>query len=315
MKRYLIIIVALAAAIAGVAIGIAAARHGNPSAAKARASASPKALTTQPAAKATPKSADAAQPDAHENPHDDPNAIWFASNAMPMPPFLTRDLNGQIISTAALRGKVVLLSFWATWCGPCREELPEMIGLANRYKGRLQIIGISLDDSPPREVRAFAQKMGINYPVVMGSREMISEYGGVPALPTTFVADPQGHIVQKHVGLFPLSTYDDEIRALLGMPVEAKVKTFVDTGQIFLKNAANATELPGVDLAHLSPDQKRAALKRLNSENCSCGCGLTLAQCRINDSTCPVSTGIAAKVVKEIAAKTPRTTQHTVAQP
>lgn len=296
MKRLLIVAAALLAALAGIAIGIGAARFRASRVEKLPASSRPSLQ-----ARSASATVQLSRQSSGTTGHDDHDVIWFASNPMPMPPFLVSDLNGQAISTAGLRGKVVLLSFWATWCPPCREELPELIGLANRYKDHLQIIGVSLDDSPPADVRRFAAQAGINYPVIMGSPEIISEYGGVPALPTTFVADQQGRIVQKHVGLFPVSTYDDEIRALLGMPVQASVKTFEDTGQIFLKNASRATELPGVDLAHLSPDRKKAALKLLNSKTCSCGCGLTLAQCRINDSTCPVSTEMAAKIAREIA--------------
>jgi thiol-disulfide isomerase/thioredoxin len=238
---------------------------------------------------------------------DDPALVLrFASNPSPMPPFLVNDLDGNVISTASWRGKVVLVNFWATWCPPCRDEIPEMIELANRYKDRLQIIGISQDDdAPPEEVRAFAAQMGINYPVVMGSNALSAEYGGVPALPTSFVVNPDGRVVQKHVGLYPIEVYENEIRSLLGMHVDAKVETFEDAGQIFLKNAANATELPGVDFKGLSAEQKRAALKRLNSESCTCGCKLTIAQCRINDSSCSTSQGLAQKIVREIRSAHP----------
>jgi thiol-disulfide isomerase/thioredoxin len=226
--------------------------------------------------------------------------IRFAANPQPMPPFLLNDLNGQVLSTANWRGKVVLLNFWATWCPPCRDEIPEMIELSKRFKDRLQIVGVSMDDGPADEVRQFAKEMGIDYPIVMGSRTLSSEYGGVPALPTSFVVDTGGRVVQKHEGLYPIDRYDSEVRSLLGMPVEAKVETFEDTGQIFLKNAVHAKELPGVDFRGLTEDQKSAALKRLNSEMCTCGCKLTLAQCRINDSECSISQQLAQKIVEEI---------------
>jgi hypothetical protein len=134
----------------------------------------------------------------------------------------------------------------------------------------------------------------------MGTPQLQAQYGGIAALPTSFVADSEGRIVQKHVGLYPASVFEQEIRSLLGMPVDATVETFEDTGQVFLKNAKNATELPGVDLAHLTPQQKHAALRRMNAENCTCGCGLTIAQCRINDSTCPTSRELAAKIVAAV---------------
>jgi hypothetical protein len=85
------------------------------------------------------------------------------------------------------------------------------------------------------------------------------------------------------------------------MPVDATIETFEDTGQVFLANAANATELPGVDFSKLTAEQKKAALKRMNSENCNCGCELTIAQCRINDTACEVSTALAKKIVEDVA--------------
>ncbi|MFY9529923.1 MAG: TlpA disulfide reductase family protein [Candidatus Acidiferrales bacterium] len=234
-----------------------------------------------------------------------PLVLHFARNPEAAPAFLVADLNGNIISTAALKGKVVLINFWATWCPPCREEIPELIELQSEYKDQLQIVGVSLDDLPPEQVKEFALREGINYPIIMASREILQEYGGAPALPTNFVVNTEGRVVQKHVGLFSIEIYEREIRSLAGLPVDAKIETFDDTGQIFLKNAANASELPGVDFSKLSPEQKKAALKRMNAESCNCGCKLTIAQCRINDTACGVSKDLAARIVKEVASAAP----------
>jgi thiol-disulfide isomerase/thioredoxin len=247
-----------------------------------------------------------------QNSNAKPQVIRFASNPSPMPPFLVNDLDGNLISTATLHGKVVLVAFWATWCPPCREEIPELNELAKRYPDQLMVIGVSQDDGSPDEVRDFAKRMGMHYSIVMGSRAMTEEYGGVPALPTTFIINPDGGVVQKHMGLYPTDTYDAEIRALLKMPVDAKIETFEDTGQIFLKNAANATEIPGVDLTGLSHDQKRAALKRMNSENCTCGCNLTIVQCRITDESCATSQKLAENIVKSIASGKPAPESQTL---
>jgi hypothetical protein len=180
-----------------------------------------------------------------------------------------------------------------------------LVDLATRYKDRVQILGISLDDGP-EEVKAFVKDEGINYPVAMASREILAEFGGVPALPTLFVVDPDGNVVQKHEGLYSRELYETEIRLLLGLPSDATIETFQDTGQIFLKNAALATELPDVDFTGLTPDQKKSALKRMNSDKCDCGCRLTLAQCRMNDTSCRVSRKLAASIVTQIAsANTP----------
>ena len=232
---------------------------------------------------------------------DNTPVIRFVKNPEMAPALPDRDISGAPVSMANWSGKVVFVNFWATWCPPCREEIPELIDLQKRYGGSLQIVGISEDDDPAANVLRFAKQHGINYPIIMATPEVIAAYGGVPALPTTFVIDTQGRVVEKHAGLHPIESYVREIRALLGQPVDARVETFVDTGQLFLRNAANATELPGVNLVGLTPEQKKAALHRLNAESCTCGCGLTLSQCRVNDTECPVSGDMAAKVVKEIA--------------
>jgi thiol-disulfide isomerase/thioredoxin len=309
MKKSLILVLAMAGGLAGLAIGFAARRSGQPrlrnlgstftaarSAAKSPSITPARELSPNPSASASDEQTGASA--------SDERIVRFARNPQPVPPFLVTDLDGNPVSTAAWKGKVVFINFWATWCPPCRAEIPVLIDLANRYKDRLQIVGVSLDDEDPQDVKKFAVHFGINYPIVMASREMVAEYGGVPALPTLFVVNTDGNVVQKHEGLYSQELYETELRLLLGLPADAKTETFEDQGQIFLKNAALATELPDVDFTRLAADQKRAALKRLNSETCDCGCRLTLAQCRINDTSCPVSKKLAANVVKEVAAGT-----------
>ncbi|HSZ18375.1 MAG TPA: TlpA disulfide reductase family protein [Candidatus Acidoferrum sp.] len=234
---------------------------------------------------------------------DDANApvIRFVKNPEMAPPLQAQDLSGKPVNKDNWAGKVVLVNFWATWCPPCRVEIPELLELKKEYKNQLEIVGISEDDDPPESVLKFARQKGMTYPIVMATPELVEAYGGVPALPTSFLIDTQGRVVQKHSGLYPIETYDLEIRALLGMPTNARVETFVDTGQVFLRNAANATELPGVNFKGLTADQKKRALRRLNSDSCTCGCKLTLSQCRVNDSECPVSGKLAAQIVKEAA--------------
>jgi thiol-disulfide isomerase/thioredoxin len=235
-------------------------------------------------------------------PAGDPNfVVRFVKDPEPAPALETRDIAGKPLSKANWAGKVVLVNFWATWCPPCREEIPELIELQKLYGDRLEIIGISEDDDPPEKVLKFAQQQGMTYPIVMSTPEMIEAYGGVPALPTSFLIDTQGRVVQKHTGLYPINSYHAEIRTLLGLPEKGRVETFVDTGQVFLKNAANATELPGVDFKGLNAEQKKVALHRMNAETCTCGCKLTVSQCRVNDTECPVSVKIAAQIVADSA--------------
>ena len=309
MKKSFILVLAIAGGLAGLAIGFAAGRAGQPRLQKLASPFVPARSATKPASITPAHAQSPRQPNAEstDNPGDassEERIVRFASNPQPVPPFLVTDLDGNPVSTAAWKGKVVFVNFWATWCPPCRAEIPVLIDLANRYKDRLQIVGVSLDDDDPQDVKKFAAHFGINYPIVMASREMVAEYGGVPALPTLFVVNTDGNVVQKHEGLYSQELYETEVRLLLGLPADAKVETFEDRGQIFLKNAALATELPDVDFTSLAPDQKKAALKRLNSETCDCGCRLTLAQCRINDTSCPVSKKLAANVVKEVVGGT-----------
>jgi len=227
--------------------------------------------------------------------------VRFVKNPEMAPPLEAMDLFGKPVNKDNWSGKVVLVNFWATWCPPCREEIPELIELKKEFKDKMEIVGISEDDDPPASVIKFAHAKGMTYPIVMATPELIEAYGGVPALPTSFLIDTQGRVVQKHSGLYPIEFYQREIRSLLGMPTDARVETFVDMGQVFLKNAGNATELPGVNFKGLTPAQKKLALRRLNSENCTCGCNLTLSECRVNDTECPYSGKLAAQVVKEVA--------------
>src|SRR5713226_3709455 len=126
--------------------------------------------------------------------------IRFVKNPEMAPPLPDRDISGAVVSRTNWNGKVVLVNFWATWCPPCREEIPELIELKKQYGDRLQIIGISEDDDGPAKVLKFAQQKGMSYPIVMATPELIASYGGVPALPTSFLVDTQGRVVTKHSG-------------------------------------------------------------------------------------------------------------------
>jgi thiol-disulfide isomerase/thioredoxin len=228
------------------------------------------------------------------------NVIRFVRNPDAAPEFQVTGLDGKPLSLTSARGKVVLLNFWATWCGPCRAEIPDLIALQEKYAGKLQIIGLTVDEDDAGVVQQVVARTGINYPVAMTSPEIRSKYGGVAALPTSFVLDTQGRVVQKHEGLRDPALYETEIRALLGLPIDARVETFEDTGQIFLAHADRASELPGVDFSKLTPEQKQAALHRFNAEGCTCGCNFTLAQCRIYDRNCAISKSRTEKIIEEV---------------
>ena len=230
--------------------------------------------------------------------------IRFVRNPDPAPAFKVNTVEGKPLSLADYKSKVILLNFWATWCGPCRSEIPDLVELQNKYKDQLQVIGLVVDDDDEDGVKKFAANFGINYPIAMATDQLRMEYGGIPALPTSFVLDGEGRVVQKHEGLRDPVLYEVEIRSLLGMPIgNVKVETFEDTGQVFLKHADRATQLPGVDLSKLTPEQRTAALHKFNAESCSCGCQYTLAQCRIWDRNCNVSKETTTKIIEALAGK------------
>lgn len=133
----------------------------------------------------------------------------------PAPEFSLTDLAGNKIALSGYRGKVVLLDFWATWCAPCKEEIPHFIDMQNRYGGRgLQVIGVSMDDDE-KPVREFQRQYQMNYPVALGNSEMASQYGGTFGLPITFVIDPQGRIVSRHIGQTKAEVFEAEVQKLL----------------------------------------------------------------------------------------------------
>jgi thiol-disulfide isomerase/thioredoxin len=229
------------------------------------------------------------------------NVIRFVRNPDAAPDFKLDTLDGKLISLSGEHGKVVLLNFWATWCGPCRAEIPDLIELQKKYQDRLQIIGLAFEDEDVADLKKVVAKTGINYPVAIAPFDVRMKYGGIAALPTSFMLDSEGRVMQKHEGLRDPLLYELEIRALLGLPIPARVETFEDTGQIFLAHADRASELPGVDLSKLTPEQRILALRRFNAETCTCGCKFTLAQCRIYDHNCPISGPRTAKIVAEVA--------------
>jgi thiol-disulfide isomerase/thioredoxin len=235
--------------------------------------------------------------------------IRFVRDPDPAPDLKVKDLDGKELTLQTYKGKVVLLNFWATWCGPCRAEIPGLIRIQDAYKDRLQIIGMDVDDDDAERLRAFVKDKGINYPVAMTSVPVRLAYGGIGALPTLFVINQEGKMVQKHVGLFDPALYEIEARALLNMPIPARIETFEDTGEVSLKHADRATMLPGIDTSKLTQEQRMAALHKLNAEACDCGCKYTLAQCRISDPACKTSKERAAAIVSE-AAKLPPNDGH-----
>ena len=225
--------------------------------------------------------------------------LRFFRNPATVSTFTAADLDGRPVSLAA--GKVTIINFWATWCSPCRAEIPDLVALQDKYRDQLQIIGVSEDEASAEEVKKFVIAHKMNYPVTMTSKEIQHVFPGVYALPTSFVLDRQQRLVQKHVGMLSAATTELETRALAGLPVSTKIEQVDQAQGLKLDNGAQLTDIPGVDLAALAPAKRTEALQKLNSQSCSCGCDLTIAKCRVDDPTCGVSLPVARQIVRQIA--------------
>ena len=142
------------------------------------------------------------------------------------PDFTLEALDGTKMTLSALRGKAVLLNFWATWCAPCKIEMPWFIELQNQYGSQgLQVVGVAMDDSSKEDIAKFAKEMGVNYPVLLGKEAVGEAYGGVPALPETFFIGRDGKIVDKIIGLKDKSDIEDAIKKALGAPAGQSAAT------------------------------------------------------------------------------------------
>ena len=134
----------------------------------------------------------------------------------PAPEFSLKDADGRTVTLADYKGKVVLLNFWATWCGPCKIEIPWFIDFEQKYKDRgFAVLGISMDEEGWEIVKPYIEKNKMNYRNMMGNDSIAQLYGGVDALPTTFLIDASGKIASTHVGLVSKSDYENGIIELL----------------------------------------------------------------------------------------------------
>jgi len=130
--------------------------------------------------------------------------------------FTMKDLDGKDVSLSSYKGKVVLLNFWATWCGPCKAEIPGFVGLQEKYKDDLVIVGFSVDD-PADKAKAFAAEYKMNYPILLGEgREDVQDaYGPIWGIPASFLISKDGKVCRKHLGIAPTAVFEKEIVALM----------------------------------------------------------------------------------------------------
>ena len=234
------------------------------------------------------------------------NRYWIApavkaqttgDSSHPMAPAVSlTDITGKPLKLSDYQGRVVVLDFWATWCGPCRIEIPGFIEMQKRYGSQgFSMIGISMDDSP-EPVVDFYKELQMDYPVAVGNSRLGEIYGGIQGLPTTFLIGRDGRIYAKHVGATDPNVFETEVKELLAAEPGVELKTFQQAGRIFEEDklelgdpAVIDSEVPGVNLTKLSADQKETFKKKLENQQCTCGCKRNLLNCRLMDRSCATS--------------------------
>jgi thiol-disulfide isomerase/thioredoxin len=143
-------------------------------------------------------------------------APTIQAGVKPAPNFVLKTSDGQTVELKKLVGKVVVINFWATWCGPCRMEIPGMLEVYKKYKGEgLEIIGVSLDQKGWSVVTPYVEKTKIDYPIVLGTEQVVSDYGNLQAIPSTFVVDKKGNIVAEHTGSLSKDAFEQMIKPFL----------------------------------------------------------------------------------------------------
>ena len=147
------------------------------------------------------------------------SAVRPAKDRKKAPDFKLKDSDGKLVSLASYKGKTILLNFWATWCGPCKVEIPWFIEFENKYKDKgLAVLGVAMDEEGWEVIKPYIAEKKVNYRILAGDDSTAQLYGGVDSLPTTFLIDKDGMIAGVHVGLVSKSEYEKDIQALLGLP-------------------------------------------------------------------------------------------------
>ena len=141
----------------------------------------------------------------------------------PAPDFTLLTPEGKTMKLSDFHGKAILLNFWATWCEPCKVEMPWFVDLQKKYGPQgLQVLGVAMDDASPNAISSFAQKMGVNYPILVGKEEVGAQYGGIDYLPSTFYLSRDGKVIDHVFGLASRSEIEANIEKALNQQVATK---------------------------------------------------------------------------------------------
>ncbi len=168
-----------------------------------------------------PKAETAADAATHASSAEAPAAVSkVAAETLPLlgaaPAWTLKKIDGTALSSDDLKGKVVVLDFWATWCPPCRAEIPGYVEMQKKLESAgVVIVGVSLDQKGPPVVKSFAEKYAINYPLVMGDDAVVQAFGGIEAIPTTFLIDRDGQVRHRKVGMMEHADYEALVTSLL----------------------------------------------------------------------------------------------------
>ncbi|MES2695128.1 MAG: TlpA disulfide reductase family protein [Verrucomicrobiota bacterium] len=147
----------------------------------------------------------------------EPAALGTLPKIAAAPKWSLKDVDGKTVTSDDLKGKVVVVDFWATWCPPCRMEIPGYVELQKKYgKDGFVIVGASMDEGGPEAVKSFATSKGINYMMVMADEAVVAAFGGIEGLPTTFLIDRNGQIRDRKIGFEDHETYEKKVEAVLG---------------------------------------------------------------------------------------------------
>ena len=148
--------------------------------------------------------------------NSDGDIVTINKDSDKAPDFALKSVDGKIVKLSDYKGKIIIIDFWATWCPPCRRGIPDLVEIQKEYKKDLVVIGISLDAAKTiKDVPGFIKEYGINYPIVYGDQQVTIDYGGIRSIPTSFVIDQKGNVVDSNVGLVSKETFVNKIKELL----------------------------------------------------------------------------------------------------